>query len=269
MSPVGTFWTVLPAVCILAAMGCGGSAAGRAERPRVFKPLSAARTVRVAMYSGEGTDPDPLVRALVGWGFQVRKIGPDDLRGLRRDAFDVLYFPGGWYRLEDDVNAAVLRYVQEGGGCVGTCAGAYVVAGHIPIIPGRVLRSNMRGRLYLEPQQGDHPILRGAVQPCRRHSGRKWEPIAVTHLGGPLILPDDKSAIIASYDFEGEVGAIVAARIGKGRAVALASHPELRLAALPGDDPVRKGPETLLQGDEMLIVRNAVLWAAGVEVPQE
>jgi glutamine amidotransferase-like uncharacterized protein len=224
--------------------------------------------LRVAMYAGKGTNPNRLARALRGWGFDVTRIDEDALTrsGLKR--FDVLYLPGGWYRFGAEANAAVLHFVKAGGGCVGSCAGAYLVGGYIPIIPGRVLRANFRGRLYLEPQRGSHPILRGVVRRCTRHQDRRWEPIAVTHLGGPMILPRDKKAVVASYDVEGEIGAIVAAEVGRGRAVAVASHPELRLVPLPAGEGRRRRRRPLLQGHAAHLVRNAVLWAARRRVPR-
>jgi hypothetical protein len=231
------------------------------------KVVPAAKEVRVGMYVGEGTDPAPLVKALRQFGFPVRELKLEDINALSCETCDVLYLPGGWYFFEQPAKDAMIAFVKGGGGCVGTCAGAYNVAGHIPIIPGRVLRENIRGRIYIEPQQGEHPILKGAVQPCTRHSGRKWEPVAMTHLGGPMLLPEDKKTIVAAYDFEGEIGNILAAEIGSGRAVALASHPELRMAALPADDPARPETKPLPQGDASLILRNAVLWAAKKEVP--
>jgi len=224
-------------------------------------------TINVAMYSGTGTNPRKLTEFLRGCGCHVFPVEKTDILRLSHDECEVLYLPGGWYRFTDEVNGAIRRFVRRGGGCVGSCAGAYLVGGYIPLIAGRVLRANIRGRLYLEPQQGNHPILRGVVRRCTRHKDRRWEPVAVTHLGGPMILPDDPRTIVASYDFEGCIGAIVAAPLGRGRAVAIASHPELKLAGLPACDTARRPGRPLCQGDAALIVRNAVLWAAKRHVP--
>jgi len=218
---------------------------------------------RIAMFGSGKANFAPLAQLLERHGFPITVFDVAKLEADAEWAADVLYLPGGWYRFEDSLNRRIVDYVRQGGGCVGTCAGSYLVAGYIPIIPGRVLRANIRGRVYLEPQQGDHPILDGVVHRCTRHNERKWEQIAVTHLGGPLIFPEDRSNIIASYDTEGEIGAIVAADIGKGRAVALASHPELPLADLPAADTARQHDKARdMQGDESRIVLNAVLWAA-------
>lgn len=231
------------------------------------RAAESAESVRVAMYVGEGTDSAALVSRLKAFGFQVREATLANLDGLKPGDCDVLYLPGGWYFFEPRTRDAIRAFVHAGGGCVGSCAGASNIAGHIPIIPGRVLRNDMRGRLFLEPRQGNHPVLRGVVRPCTRHSARAWEPIAVTHFGGPFMLPEDKSTIVAAYDVEGEIGAILAAEVGKGRAVAVASHPEFGLAALHPDDPARPEKTPLPQGDASLIVRNAVLWASRREVP--
>jgi len=224
--------------------------------------------MRIALHADKGANPRRLARVLRGWGFSVTLVQAEDLGRLNRAEFDLLYLPGGWYQFDRSINRAILSFVRAGGGCVGTCAGAYLVGGYIPVIPGRVLRANFRGRLYLEPQSGSHPILRGVVRRCTRHKERKWEPIAATHLGGPVILPKDPAHIVASYDWEGELGAIVAAQVGAGRAVAIASHPELPLAKLPASDSTRKSGAPLRQGEESLMVRNAVLWAMKKRVPR-
>lgn len=218
-------------------------------------------SIRIAMYAGNGANPPRLIQSLRRFGFSVWKIQKERLADLAGDGFDGLYLPGGWYQFDQPGKQAIKRFVRNGGACVGTCAGAYNVCGSIPVIPGKVLNCDMRGRLYLEPQQGNHPILRGVVRRCTRHNERDWEPIAVAHMGGPIILPRDKTSIVASYDTQGSLGAIVAADVGKGRAVALASHPEHPLRNLPPNDArsLKKGP--LLQGDARLLIRNAVLWA--------
>ncbi len=148
---------------------------------------------------------------------------------------------------------------------MGSCCGAYVMIDNLKLIAGRTRRVSFRGRLSLEPLEGDHPILRGIAQRCTRHPDRIWEPVAVTHLGGPLMYPEDPTTILATYDVEAEIGALLAAEYGKGRVVAIASHPEMPRCPLPPGDPAAAGSDRPLpQGDEQQIVPNAVRWAAGV-----
>lgn len=222
--------------------------------------------LRIRLFHGEGATPESIEAALSSFGFDVSAIGIGNLAELSSDETEVLYLPGGWYRFDSKINSAIGRFVRGGGACVGTCAGSYLVAGDLNLIPSRVLRPNIRGRVYLEPQQCTHPILRGVVQPCRRHHHRPHgEPLAMTHLGGPFLLPEDKDSVVLSYDFEGEIGALLAAEVGEGRAVAIASHPELDVSALPSGDTVDRAAHSvdkLPQGDVRLLMRNAVLWAA-------
>jgi len=229
-------------------------------------------SVKVGMYHGSGANHQAMFYYLGKWGFDVQLVGKDQLTNLPAAGIDVLFLSGGWYRFDETIYAALRAFVDEGGGVVSSCAGAYLVAGDSGIIPGRVHNNNIRGRVYMEPQQGEHPILKHVVRPCTRHNKRKFESIAMTHHGGPMIFPQDRSHIILSFDIEGEVGSLVAADRGKGRAVAIAPHPEYPLAALPEADVKRLNDRPYdQQGQEWQIIRNAVLWAARreQEIPSE
>ena len=220
------------------------------------------------LFSDRGANPDKLESIIKALGWQVRRIQRQDLLSLPGSDATLLFFPGGWYALDTGQKAAVQAFVAGGGGCIGVCAGAYQVAGYIPLMPGRVLRANLRGRLYMEPQQGDHPILSHVVMPCTRHQDRRWEQVLLSHMGGPIILPEKREWIIGSYDCEGELGALTAAELGLGRAVAIASHPELALAPLSQDDSLSDvspdSPRTC--GDVRLILANAIRWAMRLPV---
>src|ERR1041385_6627904 len=109
-------------------------------------------SISVAVYSGRGANYHAPARKLREAGFRVTSIRQDDLTLDRLRQFHVLFLSGGWYFFDKNISQAIVAFVKGGGGCVGSCAGSYLVAGGIPIIPGRVLRSNMRGRLYIEPQ---------------------------------------------------------------------------------------------------------------------
>lgn len=217
---------------------------------------------RIAFFASKFCNPEFLDTALGDAGFAVTLSDLDALASLDRGDFDVLYLPGGWYTFAPPVVERIQRFVASGGGCVGSCCGAYVIIDNLKLIPGRTQRVSFRGRLAIEPQQGTHPILRDIAMPCTRHPDRVWEPVAMTHLGGPLMHPEDPATILASYDFEGEIGALLAADFGKGRVVAIASHPEMDLCPLPPGDPANAGTGKLPQGDAHQIIARAVRWAA-------
>jgi hypothetical protein len=231
------------------------------QQPSVEAGPGDKKPIQVGMFHGPGANPDILSRLLDAAGFAVRPVSVDDLTTLTTQAINVLYLPGGWYRFNEAHTQAIQAFALAGGGVVGTCAGAYVVIENLGLIPGRVLRCNMRGRLYLEPRQGDHPILQHIARRCTRHNDRTWEQLAVAHMGGPIMLLENPSHMLASYDFQGELGALATAPYGQGRAVAIASHPECSLGGFSPHDPVRSAPEPT---DPVVdIVSNAVTWASG------
>ena len=75
------------------------------------------------------------------------------------------------------------------------------------------------------------------------------------------MFPEDRSSILATYDADGELAALLAAEVGLGRAVAIASHPEWREAPLPPEDTCVSLPH----GDPRLILANALRWAMKIE----
>ena len=222
--------------------------------------------LRVAIYNDKGTNPQRIMAFVEALGHAVTGVDRDQIITLNHHDFDVLVFPGGWYRFNDSQREKIQNIFHAGLGAIGICAGAYQVGGYLPLIPGKVLRANMRGRVYLEPQQGDHPILASVVQRCTRHNNRTWEPVGVTQLGGPLMFPEKKEWMLASYDAEAEISALSAAEIQDGRAVAIASHPELELAALPSAELPGAHDVPPTWNDVRLIFANALRWAAKRQV---
>lgn len=248
---------------VLACAALALAAVGTAARPTATEAVDDPAG-RICVYAGKGTDSAGVIRFLRGHGFEVESIDEPQLGAISTADCAVLCLPGGWYSFDEPINRAIRDYVAAGGGCVAMCAGAGLVAGPIGLIPGRVFQLNVRGRLLMEPRQGRHPLLRDVVQPCRRHAEREFEPIAVTLIGGPIMVPDDPTSIVATFDTSGELAAICAAAVGRGRVVALSPHPELPLADLPVADPSRNdGGDRLHQGDQSLLLRNAVHWAMG------
>jgi len=109
-------------------------------------PVVAGRGIRVAIYGGEGAilgDKNyPYIKTLrqaaAAFGdSSVAVLREDGIRhNLTKDAFDVVFFPGGSGKREfagigDDGVAAVRAFVSSGGGYIGTCAGAFLGLEHL------------------------------------------------------------------------------------------------------------------------------------------
>ncbi|MEM9071994.1 MAG: BPL-N domain-containing protein [Myxococcota bacterium] len=91
--------------------------------------------VKVALFRAPGVARDALdaAEALLGSapGFSLTVVGPDEVRRGALRAQDAVLFTGGrgsvqGRLLQDEGRAEVRRFVGEGGGYVGICAGAYM-----------------------------------------------------------------------------------------------------------------------------------------------
>ena len=115
----------LNAVSFLVLALCIGGAGAQAEDP-----------VQVAVFKGEGVGPsvEDVLGALKDAGaeaFAVRRIDADEMRSGKLSDVDVLVHPGGsgskqGKALGEEGRKAVVRFVQDGGGYLGVCGGAYL-----------------------------------------------------------------------------------------------------------------------------------------------
>lgn len=158
----------------------------------------------------------------------------------RRVALFVM--PGGadlYYceKLNGAGNAAIRRYVEEGGAYLGICAGAYYACRriewaqdeqHQAIIGERELgffAGTAIGPVYsfLEDQN-----LSKSWDNCARLGTRFGESVAY-YSAGPVFIPDEDShhETLASYlDIDGQPAALVSIAVGKGRALLSSCHIE-------------------------------------------
>ena len=107
------------------------------DAPNLVTPPKDPATVRVALFDGAGTNRN-------GWG-NVRKVaseipgsllwhvGPEDIREGALGQFDLVVFPGGSgskqaAAIGDAGREQVREFVNDGGGYLGICAGAYLAA---------------------------------------------------------------------------------------------------------------------------------------------
>jgi hypothetical protein len=236
----------------------------------VFPPRRGTRgvpRVRVALYDAAGTGGRGVPRALgqlaggESLAATVVRVCPADLRGGVLDDADVVVFCGGTgsgqaKALGEAGRARVLRFVREGGGYVGVCAGAYLATAgfswSVPLLDARtVSRRWRRGRGTVEIE---------ATALGRRHLGLPAGRLGVRYGNGPVIVPLGREDL-PDYDvwawFRTELAendaprgvmvdspAVAAATCGEGRVVWISPHPEQT-----------KGLEEVLP--------RAVRWAAG------
>ena len=215
------------------------------------------------------------LRCVQEWGFAFTSVWRDELADLRPGAVDVLLLHGGWYGIdrtpgqnqhprqatpEHDRRAAAVRsFVAAGGGLVGVCAGAYNVV-WLDLIPADISRSQGVGPHALEVVDAAHPLTRGVIVRTEGRTDRQWQPVPVIRMNGPIFFPHRRETMVFSYDWEQRLGAVLAAPYERGRAAAISPHPE----RADGDlgDAI---PATTL-APAALLLRNALLWAAGREV---
>jgi len=232
----------------------------------------AARPIRVAIFDDAGGSekgPPNLERCLsTGEGFQTERVTAADIRCGALDRFDVVIHPGGSgskqaATLEESGCDAVQRFVEEGGGFVGICAGSYLASAHyswsLGLIDARVV-----DREHWARGTGDVLI---SLTPAARHAFAADEDEVTIYYGqGPLLAPAERDDIadyqlLASYETEiAENGAppgvmkgttaIARGKFGKGRVFCFSPHPE----KTPELDPY---------------VRAAVHWVAEREPAEE
>ncbi|QDU36952.1 hypothetical protein Mal4_12550 [Maioricimonas rarisocia] len=206
-------------------------------------------TVRVAIYDhseGKANGPKHLLQFLTpNAGFEAQRVTPEEIRDGVLSEFDVLIMPGGSgssqsKHLEEAGRKAVRKFVSQGGGYVGICAGSYLASSHyswsLGLINARVwdrahwARGNGQVVLQLAPE---------AIEPLKADA----ENLEVRYAQGPLLVPDTKPdlpAYEALATFNTEVAkkgavpgvmcgthAIVRSIYGQGRVICFSPHPEV------------------------------------------
>lgn len=205
------------------------------------------RPLRVAIYEGPGSGDRGVdsvsARAQQITGAQVTRLTPEQIAALDLAEFDVIVFSGGSGSAQakaigEGGRVAVKRFVENGGGYVGVCAGAYLAcAGFewgLGILDARTVSPKWRrGRGYVDVELTDEGrALFGDVQ----------QPFKVRYANGPIIKPlgrDELPDYTVLAWFRSEVAengtpegvmvnspAVVGATFGKGRVVTLSPHSE-------------------------------------------
>ncbi|MCK4419127.1 hypothetical protein KAV79_04920 [Candidatus Aerophobetes bacterium] len=180
----------------------------------------------VCLYTGSGAELAKDVEFVLDeLGISHSKVNEDDIKKGNLENYLVLIIPGGYTKravssLGKKGFEIIRKFVADGGGYIGICAGAYLAAQRVEI-PGRpqglgiIDIQNIRKqgigmrKIYLK----EHPITEGLERE-----------VAIHYQNGPEILIKGEAKEAARYE-NGNL-AIVTASFGKGKVVIFSPHPE-------------------------------------------
>ncbi|KAA0134264.1 biofilm PGA synthesis protein PgaC [Gimesia chilikensis] len=226
------------------------------------------KLVRVAVFDypdKESNGPRNLKQFLTpANGFKYQVVRPAEIRnGILKD-FDVLIMPGGSgskqsKALAPEGRKAVRQFVQNGGGYVGICAGAYLASSHYKWSLG-VINARVWDRQHWA--RGAETVEIGLTPAGQQVLARGPKSYKVRYQNGPLLVPDNQQhlpgyEVLASFETEvarngapagAMVGthAIIRSKFGAGRVICYSPHPE-----------AQDGPKSL--------VASGVYWASQVD----
>ena len=148
-------------------------------------------------------------------GVRATGIRPEDVGEIDLSRFDVIWFPqGGRYQLTAAQKRLIIEYVENGGGYVGSCQGAFF-ASKLGLLDFDCFTFREGGLIHIRLENS--PITRGF--------GRR---IIMHHGNGPIMIPRKGCRIVGSYvmgDTKRRYGAILTGERGKGRVVLFGPHP--------------------------------------------
>jgi putative intracellular protease/amidase len=204
------------------------------------------RAVRVAIYRGEGGGQADADRAAAPLhGRTVLFVDENAIRAGALDQADVVIFPGGsataaGNALREDGRERVRAFVENGGGYVGICAGAYLASTYHPwylhLLDATVVDwehwARGGGVVTVELTDAGQAMLAAPMRSQR-----------IDYNQGPLLARDGRSGLPAYEElavFGSEVAdngapsgvmvgttAIARGTYGKGRVMVFSPHPEL------------------------------------------
>jgi glutamine amidotransferase-like uncharacterized protein len=217
--------------------------------PCLLATLHAAdeKPVRVALFNDDGAFGQgvPRITEQLGKAADVKMTkvtGKEIASGALKD-FDVVIFSGGSGSKESAAigeagREEVRRFVREGGGYIGICAGAYLActgfSWGVGVLNAKTVSSKwMRGK-------GDVEIE--FMPPAREAAGIAAGKLKIRYANGPIITADSREGIapfetlaffrteLAEHDSPKGVmvgsPAIVRGEFGKGRVISSSPHPE-------------------------------------------
>jgi glutamine amidotransferase-like uncharacterized protein/Spy/CpxP family protein refolding chaperone len=225
--------------------------------------VSSARTdadqLRVAVFSTKNGDPTDTFQELLESKLRCKPsiVTAEEIRAGVLKKFDVVLFPGGSGsrqadKLQNEGRQTVRQFVEEGGGYVGICAGAFLASCRdksslnlINVMPltGRREVSGPHGMTSIDMVDRGGRILKIELTAAgSRILGERSGLLDTGFSGGPVFIParrNDLPACVGLAFYRTEVWlhkvqrgtmvdtpAILAAPFGKGRVIIFSPHPE-------------------------------------------
>ena len=214
--------------------------------------FSAEKPVRVAVFDGDGVGPSaiPLIAAIENAKehlFQVTRITAVEIQGGKLAEVDVLVHPGGsgggqGKALGENGRKAVRDFVNQGGGYLGVCGGAYLATNDyewsLNLIDAKVVDKMHWAR-------GNGPVQLQLSPAGATFFGHGEPELTIEYAQGPLLSrPEWDDPEVPNYEslalFKTEIAlkgapkgvmartsAAVRAPYGKGRVFCFSPHPEL------------------------------------------
>ncbi|QDT95990.1 BPL-N domain-containing protein [Gimesia aquarii] len=226
------------------------------------------KLVRVAIYDfpkSKSSGPEHLMKFLTPtYGFQSTIVSPAEIRDGALQNYDVLICPGGSgsrqaKELKEAGRTAVRKFVRNGGGYVGICAGAYLASTHYTWSLG-VINARVWDRAHWA--RGKKQVSIRLTPSGREVLSKSKEKFDIYYANGPLLVPDNQPnlpgyEVLARYNTEvtrngapqhAMVGthAIIRSKFGAGRVICFSPHAEMK-----------NGPKSL--------VASGVYWASNAE----
>ena len=207
--------------------------------------------VRVAIFQDEGTGKSAkklttALESLKGATFEVQQISAKQIRDGELSGVDVLIHPGGsgskqGIALGKEGRETVRTFVQNGGGYLGICAGAYLATNDyswsLNLIDAKVLdrlhwaRGTGEVKLQLSPagselfrREGDELTLYYGQGPLLAR--REWDDPAVPNYESLAIFATEIAKKGAPRGVMVGTSAAVRSQFGQGRVFCFSPHPE-------------------------------------------
>ena len=252
--------------------------------------------VDVAYYNGEGAwdISETILSNMTEWmGCSFTTVRGQDIRNGCLDEYDVLIWPGGhypayWGEVGPEGKTEIQKFVSEGGGYLGICAGAYYAADYMVWMdddaypPPDYKVEGDEENLDLFPGVAYGPIFEIADRPEPGWAMTEINivdqthpiiesmpnPMTMLYAGGPYLEPyvNASVSILGEYDITG-TAAIVACAYGEGRVFLIGPHGEIE------ERSDRDGHEftSIEEPDDVEsdwpLYRNAVKWLCKIDIP--